>query len=218
MNPYLLFGVPLVAPVARMAMMLLFALTPNEILGDAEQDRGGNRAIILPLAGFSFSALLALVVLDSARVQGLRLPIGLLLASFLAFYTSLNLQSYKVRRWQDQLATGLKESGSGWLLMSVVAVVNTASPKYCLQRINYHSGVPGLVWRFTDSPRDRLQLSQRPSEGIMTDDEEERKKDREVSEWLHQRAEEYSFCSTHNRRYPQGAQCPSCVAEMKKKQ
>jgi hypothetical protein len=110
-----------------MGYMAKFILLPMEPLSHAELDRAGARAIILPLAGFSFSALLALVVLDANRIEGLRSPIYLLLASFLAFYSSLNLQSYKVRRWEDQLATGLKEAGAGWLLLSVVAVVQ-ASP------------------------------------------------------------------------------------------
>jgi hypothetical protein len=123
---WLLFGLPTAAVVVRMGMMAMFVLLPSEVLKPAELDRAGNRAIILPLAGFSFSALLALVVLDATRVSGLRVPILLLLASFLAFYSSLNLQSYKIRRWEDQLGTALKEAGSGWLLFSVVAVVQSS--------------------------------------------------------------------------------------------
>jgi hypothetical protein len=94
-------------------MMLKFSLLTDQAMTAAELDRQTARSIILPMAGFSFSALLALVVLDANRMQGLRTPILLLLLSFLAFYSSLNLQSYKIRRWEDQIATGLKETASG---------------------------------------------------------------------------------------------------------
>jgi hypothetical protein len=127
-SDWLLFGLPFIAPLARLGLMVNFALTPSEVLEPAEQDRAGNRAIIIPMIGFAFSALLALVVLDANRVRGLRLPVGMLMSSFLALYTALNLQSYKVLRWQDQLGTGLKEAGAGWLLLSVVAVVRAAAP------------------------------------------------------------------------------------------
>jgi hypothetical protein len=126
MDFWLLFTIPLVAPAARLGMMIKFALLPSTPLSASELDRATNRAVILALAGFSFSALLALAVLDAKRVAGLQDAIKLLLSSFLAFYSSLNLQSYKARRWEDQLATGLKEAASGWLLFSVVAVVSSS--------------------------------------------------------------------------------------------
>jgi hypothetical protein len=126
MPTWVLFFVPALAVVARGWMMLKFTMLTMQPMSTAELDRAGSRAIILPMAGFSFSALLALVVLETTRVASLRTPVQLLLASFLAFYSSLNLQSYKIRRWEDQLASGLKETGSGWLLLSVVAVVNSS--------------------------------------------------------------------------------------------
>jgi hypothetical protein len=123
---WVLFVAPALAIVLRTFLLVKFCLTSSAVPSEAELDRRGNRELILPLAGFSFTALLALVALDANRVSGLRGPILLLLLSFLGFYTSLNLQAYKVHRWQDQIATGLKEAASGWLILSVVAVVGTS--------------------------------------------------------------------------------------------
>src|SRR5688572_18295865 len=115
--------VPVAAIVLRLILLIKFCLTTDRAPTEDELDRKGNREIILPLAGFSFTALLALVVLDANRVAGLRWPILFLLLSFLGFYASLNLQAYKARRWHDQVATGLKEAAAGWLILSVVAIV-----------------------------------------------------------------------------------------------
>lgn len=50
----------------------------------------------------------------------------------------------------------------------------------------------------------------------MTDDDKKQKRPN-VNDSAFNRAESYAFCATHNRRYPQGAMCPNCVAELKKK-
>lgn len=126
MPPWMLWLVPALPIPLRLAVMILFALTPGRKLTPSELDRAGARAIILPMAGFSFSALLALVVLDASRTLKLQEPILLLLLSFLGYYSSLSLQSYKLWLWQDQLGTALREAASGWLLFSVVAIVNMA--------------------------------------------------------------------------------------------
>jgi hypothetical protein len=94
-------------------------LTPEELARDTA------RGIIVALAGFNFTALMALAVIDAAKYG---IAIYYLLASFVAFYISLNAQSYKNRRWEDQLSAGLKDAASGWLLFSVVAIMNVTSP------------------------------------------------------------------------------------------
>jgi hypothetical protein len=126
MSDLSLILIPCSAIISRLLIVARFKSMRNLVPTEAELDREGNRATILPLAGFSFTALLALVVLDASKVIGLRVSVLLLLLSFLGYYLSFNLQSYKARRWQDQLATALKEAASGWLLLSVVGVIQQA--------------------------------------------------------------------------------------------
>ena len=133
MPDWVLFAVPVLAIAARGVLVLFNHRVATQVLPPAERDSDGHRAIILPLAGFSFTALLALVVLDAKRILELRIPILLLLLSFLGFYFTLNLQSYKAIRWHDQMGTALKEAASGWLLLSVVSIVNQSSSPVCFQ-------------------------------------------------------------------------------------
>lgn len=94
-----------------------------EYIPEEAQEREQNRSLILALAGFSFTGLLALVVLDSTLAQKFRLSIFYLLTSFLSYMWALNLQGYKARRWHGSLAIGLVEVGSLSLLLSVMVLL-----------------------------------------------------------------------------------------------
>ena len=60
--------VPVAAIVLRLILLIKFCLTTDRVPTEDELDRKGNREIILPLAGFSFTALLA-YYRDLERVQ-----------------------------------------------------------------------------------------------------------------------------------------------------
>lgn len=92
-------------------------------LPEDAQERDPQRVIILPLAGFSFTAVAALAVLDVSSRPGLQLSVWYGLVSFIAYLGSFNLQSYKVSRWQNQLATGLIEVGSLSLLLTLISLL-----------------------------------------------------------------------------------------------
>lgn len=98
----------------------------SEELSEAAQERDVSRTFIFSLAGFSFTAVAGLAVLDSEVRVSLQLPTWYVLASFVAFISSVNVQSYKVTRWQNQLATALLEVGTFCLMLALVDLLFTA--------------------------------------------------------------------------------------------
>jgi hypothetical protein len=94
------------------------------LISREELDKESHRIYILSMAGFSFSGLLAIVVLDISLSKDFHFAVYYLLMSFLFYLVSLNLQSYKARRWQDQLATALMDSASLCLILSVLSILD----------------------------------------------------------------------------------------------
>jgi len=74
-------------------------------LPEEAQERDLQRTFIFSLAGFSFTAVAGMAVLEGAVRVSLQLPAWYVLVSFVALITSLNIQSYKSSRWQGQIAT-----------------------------------------------------------------------------------------------------------------
>jgi hypothetical protein len=106
---------------------ILMAMFPQQMAAivrpEFEADRGRKRAMILILAGFSYSGLLGLALLSTATTVALNLPIYFLLVSFLSFYLAQSLQRHAHRRWHDHLCEGLIDSGSLSLILSVLSVI-----------------------------------------------------------------------------------------------
>lgn len=99
----------------------------TSILSEGEQDRDQQRSVILALAGFSFSGVLALVLLDAAANQPFQLGVYFLLLSFLGYLWSFNLQGYKSRRWQGELALALLELGALSLILALISIIWASS-------------------------------------------------------------------------------------------
>lgn len=117
---YLIPGFPL---VTRFLLYLRFPYDMTEYLTEVEKDRESHRSYILALAGFSFSGLLAIAVLDTALQQNFKLSVYYLFISFLCYLFTLNMQSYKARRWHDQMATAFMDAASLSLIMSVLSIL-----------------------------------------------------------------------------------------------
>ncbi len=102
-----------------------------------------HRSVIIPLAGFSFSALLAVAVVDAELKTGLRVPTILLLISFTAFIAALNMQSYKFTRGADMRATALYEAATLSLFLTIANIIfsNTAGSSF-----RYTGFAAILVW------------------------------------------------------------------------
>lgn len=119
-----LYFVPLVPFVSRALLCFRHRSQIGKILNEAEQDRESHRSHILALAGFSFTGLLALAVLDATLRQDFRYSVYYLLVSFLCYLSALNLQGYKSKRWHDQFGTAFMDSASLSLIMSIVCILH----------------------------------------------------------------------------------------------
>jgi hypothetical protein len=97
----------------------------GERLSEEELDRDSHREYIAAMAGFSFTALIALILLDASFKASFRLPIYYLVLSFLAYLFALDLQGYKARRWQDEVGTAAMDVGSLCLMLSIVVLLVT---------------------------------------------------------------------------------------------
>ena len=127
MPPVEAYAVPLIPLAGRALLCTRWSWLMGDDLPEAAQDRDVQRGFVLSLAGFSFTAVAALIVLDTTvRVQ-LQLPIWYVLVSFLAFIATLNLHAYKSSRWQNQLAEALHEAGTLSLVLAIVALLFTTS-------------------------------------------------------------------------------------------
>lgn len=122
MTDMLIYFAPF-ALVTRALLVMKFLGQMGEILPEAEQDREGNRALILAFAGFSFTGVTALIVLEPAIQQTIRGAVFFLLVSFLAYLWALNLQGYKAYRWQSEAAGALAETGSLCLVLALVSLL-----------------------------------------------------------------------------------------------
>ena len=120
-----LFWIPILPFCSRLMLILKHRALMQEKLSEAELDRDSHREYIAAMAGFSFTALIALILLDANFKAAFRLPIYYLLLSFLAYIFALNLQGYKATRWQDEVGTASMDVGSLCLILSIVVLLVT---------------------------------------------------------------------------------------------
>lgn len=151
-----LSGLPLLPFLTRgLVLGLLHRGWMGQIVPEGVNDRDTHRTMVLALAGFSFSGLLAISVADATLRQDLRLSVYYLLVSFLSYFFALNLQGWKYLRWHDAiLSDGLIEAASLSLLASVVAVVWQGNPN-----TNYAFAIAAaaaIVWLIDHVVRLRL--------------------------------------------------------------
>lgn len=118
---------PFLPLVTRLLLGLRWHRLMLETLPEEAQERDLQRSFIFSLAGFSFTAVAGLAVLDSAVRVNLQVPTWYVLLSFVALFSSLNVQAYKASRWQNQTALALLEVGTLSLMLSLVALLFSAS-------------------------------------------------------------------------------------------
>jgi hypothetical protein len=117
------YAYPVVPLVTRLFLGIYWTWLMKEVLPEEAQERDGHKTTIVGLAGFSFTAVAGLAVLDSSSRPGLQLSVWYVLVSFIAYVIALNLQTYKQTRWHDHLATGLMEVGSLSLVLTVISLL-----------------------------------------------------------------------------------------------
>lgn len=119
------YFLPLFPILSRTVLCLKFKNQMREHLLEAELDRDAHRNLILPLAGFSFTGLVGLIVLDATLRLNYKVAIFYLLVSFLSFLFSLNVQGYKTRRWHDIISTGIMDAGSLCLILAACYLIGS---------------------------------------------------------------------------------------------
>lgn len=129
----MLYIIPFFPFVTRSIVIFIFRRQMRNKLSEAESDRESHRSVILALAGFSFTGVLGLAVVNATLKHDLRLSIYYLLVSFLSYLFVLNLQGYKYNRWHDQVGNAVMESASLALLLSIVAIVFSLSTSIIYQ-------------------------------------------------------------------------------------
>jgi len=109
------------------------------------------------MAGFSFSGLLAMAVIDTALQQDFHYSVFYLFLSFLCYMFALNLQGYKYIRWRDHLATALMDSASLCIILSVLSILYSQNFRKWLA----HSLAIGaiLVWFIDHGLRIKLDYA-----------------------------------------------------------
>lgn len=117
---YLVTVVPI---LSRALVAWRFRGLMNDVLSEEENDRESNRTLILAFAGFSFTGVIALIVLQPSVSQSVQGGVFFLLVSFLSYLWSLNLQSYKATRWQGELAAAFVDVGSLCLVLALVSLL-----------------------------------------------------------------------------------------------
>jgi hypothetical protein len=117
-------------PVIPIGIRLIFGVIHwrrfRDPLSPGEADAESHRTVVVALAGFSFTGLMALVVVDAATRTNYQLAIYFLLVSFLCYLFVLNLQGYKLRRWHDAAGDAVLESASLSLIMAVISAMRAA--------------------------------------------------------------------------------------------
>ena len=144
--PYNVFwlAAPLLPFITRTVVLVLFRRYASVQLSEEELDRETHRQLSLTLAGFSFSAVAALALLDPIVRKSLEYPTYFVFVSFIAFLASANLDSYKSKRWQDQLGTALRECGMLCLILCLVILVVGSSFSAGME--GFLSGIALFAW------------------------------------------------------------------------
>ena len=127
----------------------------SEIPCENEQDRESHSSHILALAGFSFTGLLAIAVLDATLLQDFHYAVYYLLVSFLCYLSALNFQGYKSKRWHDQLATALMDAASLSLIMSIISILKIRP--FSAFFVSILSAIALIIWGVDHILRVRFQ-------------------------------------------------------------
>jgi hypothetical protein len=117
------YFVPAAPLVSRGLLCLRWRRCMNDVLPEPAQERDLHRTTVLALAGFSFTAVVGLSVLDLGTRSNLQLSVWYGLVSCVCYLGAFNLQAYKVRRFQDQFGMALIEAGSLALALTLLSLL-----------------------------------------------------------------------------------------------
>jgi hypothetical protein len=123
---FLLWLMPSIPLLLRMAMQLYFSEYWSEVLTEEERDSESGKMLSLTLCGFSVSALFVLIATNPTFIEkkiDIELPTYYMLMSSVGLFGAFSVEAYKHRRWQQQLCLGLEDVGRFSLLASIAALM-----------------------------------------------------------------------------------------------
>jgi hypothetical protein len=130
--------------LSRGLLAIVYRSSMKTPLREEEMQRETHRSMITALAGFSFTALMGLVVVQGVTKLGLAPAILSLLWSFLAYMFALNLQGYKFTRGRDMISDALMDSASLALLIAVSLVLWATDVGWEYKTLVFATS--GVVW------------------------------------------------------------------------
>jgi hypothetical protein len=139
------------------------ALLKNALTDD-QAARDSSRTVIVALAGFSFTGVAGVAVLESAtRRQELQVPVAFFLLSFLFSIFALQLENYKFRWSRLILSMYLIESALLMLLIAIVAIVFSGQYSHAFRALVAGVSFAGwlldhiLEWRYSENHLQQLE-------------------------------------------------------------
>lgn len=93
-------------------------------VSETEKARDTYRSLLYAYLAVSFAALLALTIANAKSDINLKAAVFCSVFSFIGFYLSLSLQSFKANLKDALIADGLMDNSKYCLLATIVAVVN----------------------------------------------------------------------------------------------
>jgi hypothetical protein len=124
----LLYVLPLLPLLPRCWLAVRFRAFMSEDLSVNERATTEHRTVILALAGFSFSAALALPAYGASTQADVLLPTFYVVVSFLCYMGALNSQTHKFARWHDQVGSALADIATLSLILAVLGMVAALQP------------------------------------------------------------------------------------------
>jgi hypothetical protein len=150
---YIWYVLPAIPILSRLWMCVRFSKHMGEELQEAEKAPQTHRSVIIPMAGFSFAALLAIALADAKLGLDLHVATYYLLLSFMSFYFSMSIQSYKYKRWHDIIGNTTLEVAS---LTLFLAIINILLSKAESEMNLYLSFFVAIVWSIDHVIRYRI--------------------------------------------------------------
>lgn len=124
--PTVFYLIPLVPVATRLVLFFAFWETRKEVLRPDQIARESTKSFALPMAGLSFTGVVAIAVLDSVRQSNFRIPVFYMLISFLCYLIAVNMQDYKFFVSREVLSNTLIDVATLGLICTAVLFVFSA--------------------------------------------------------------------------------------------
>lgn len=122
---FLLFCLPLLPFFVRMFVWFFLWKKLQIVLKPAVANREHSQGVVLSLAGFSFTALMGLAVVDATTKQELQYAVYFSLTSFLSFFWAYGIQAYKKNFLHDQIADTFVQAANLSLMLVIITVLSS---------------------------------------------------------------------------------------------